>query len=248
MKLSIMFLTYNRPMMAQQTLIENLCNIGLDTDDYELLICDQGSDDTRFVESLKAKHASYVRLNKYNEGIARSLNQLIIRAKGKHLFFLPNDFLLPPFWALKLIAHAERIEHSGIVGFEGQDLKLPEREVNGLNICMHDPDASLIENSFQVFGPILITRELVGRIGGFCEDFHPYGLEDSDLCLRCIKAGLLCYYIPGLVSKHIGDDGANKDNTTKSFFSNAGLFRWRARNMDRIGLYEPLPIGRDEFI
>ncbi len=90
-----------------------------------------------------------------------------------------------------------------------------------------------------------MTRRLINTIGGFCEAYHPYGLEDSDYCFRAALSGFKNYYIPGLKSEHIGELGGQAKE--QSFFSNLGLHRWRAHNFYKIGLYEPLPMPKEEL-
>lgn len=247
-KISVLFLTFNRPDKALITLDLNLASAGIPRDEIELLICDQGTKDEHFIELLKQTNPDYIRLNVYNEGIARALNQLIIRATTNYFFFMPDDILLPKNWASELLRHVEAIPGSGIVGFEGQDLVLPEVECGGLTIRCNANPQDYLTDSVQVFGATLMTRNMIDVIGGYCEEYHPYGLEDSDLCFRCVLAGFLCYYIPNLKFNHIGVEQDLKREKESSFFSNVGLHRWRMFNYYRIGTRCPLPIKRDPLI
>lgn len=252
MKTSIMLLNFNRPEMTQSTLNHNLNNTG--TKDYELLFCDQGANGEprtpdfekllNYIESIKP---AYLRLNNYNEGIARSLNQLIIRAKGEYIYILGNDILMPDKWLSTAIEYAEDIPKSGIIGYEGQDLILPEKIIDclsGQKRTIRYEQNDFLDGS-QVYGPILITRQLLDEIGGFCEAFHPYGPEDADICFRAKLAGFMVYYIPGMKIDHIGlqygNSGTYKSIKEFSFFSNVGLHRWRIFNYSKIGYYEPFP-------
>ena len=84
---SICMITWGRPRVAKETIAQIMGSAGLDKDQYELLICDQGTVDADFIDYLKDLDTGYLRLNKFNEGLPRSLNQLILRAKGKHIFW-----------------------------------------------------------------------------------------------------------------------------------------------------------------
>jgi len=207
-KASIISLCYGRYDLTKQVYNANLSNCGMP---YELLICDQGlgaSDDERianmrprneFIEYLKSLSPSHLRLNEYNEGVARSLNQLMIRCSTDYIFFMPPDILLPDNWLRTLVDCASDIAFSGVVGFEEQDLILPEYKTVGSSgknytlACRRDGAL----DACQVYGATLVTRKLIDTIGYYCESYHPYGLEDTDYCFRAQLAGFLCYYIHG---------------------------------------------------
>lgn len=247
-KVSILILTLYRQELALPTITKNLERAG--TEDFEILICDQGTEDEEFINSLKQiRGVSYFRENKNNEGIARALNQLILRRKGEHVFFMPDDILLPENWLVELLKYAEAIPESGIIGFEGQNLILPEHEINGLKIHMKQCKGNP-EEGVQVFGATFITKKLLEIIGAFCEGYHPYGLEDSDYCFRCHLAGLLCYYIPGLKSEHLGtgNNSGMKDIKEFCYWSNLGFHRIRCINYYRSGLFEPWPMIKDSIL
>ena len=244
-KLSILFLT-NRSS-GFNVLRDNILKCKLSgPEEIELLICDQGSGQD-YAEKLKKINAVYHRMNHYNEGIARSLNQLILRSTAEHLFFMSDDIELPEGWDTTLLAYMQSIPQLGILGFEMQDLKLPEQIIHGFPLChnSYPRQHGFTQDDCQVYGNIMFTRDLVRSIGGFCEEYHPYGLEDADYCFRAIQAGYLCGYVPGLVAKHLGE---TRDVNKVAIQSNIGLHRWRAQNYHRIGLHEPLPMAREWLI
>lgn len=245
MRLSLLFLTHNRPILAKETLLKNLELIGLDKSEYELLICDQGTEDYTFTTWLSQLKPSYIRLNKYNEGISRSLNQLILRAKAPNMMYMADDVAMPPDWGKEMLRHTEGLIHTGIAGFEMGELKLPRENRFGFTICRNPNSDDMYEDKVQVYGNIVFTRNLIDTIGGFCEEYHPYGLEDADFCFRAILNDFLVYYIPGLRAAHLG---LNSDAKVKSHFSNVGNHRWRVANYRRIGTYERLPMLKECLI
>lgn len=254
MKASILCLTWNRCQLSKEVILKNLSRAGLFDSSYELLICDQGTKDPDFIQFLKSLSPAYLRLNKTNEGVARSLNQLIIRAKGKYFFFMPNDIELPDGWLATLIKYADVIPNSGIIGFQGQDLVLPSEFIDCTDGIRREircqPDPRILEGC-QVFGATLFTRKLIETIGGFDQAYHPFGLEDSDFCFRSRLAGFLCYYIPGVVAVHKGDrsvqDPEYLSNKTYSFMSNLGYHRQKTFLYYKHGIFEKLPELRDEL-
>jgi len=249
-----MFLTHNRPHMARQTLEQNLANTGLEPHEFELLVTYNQAKDEPLIEYFKSLNLSDLRLNVYNEGVARSLNQMLIRSRGQNMVFLPDDFLMPDGWLKAMCDFADDISIAGVVGLEGQDRVLPPHIIIGASgkeyECAFKPEVDTSNlNSLegvQIFGATMFTRRLIDRIGGFAEMFHPYGSEDSDICFRAVLVGFLCAYLRGLKSRHLGveEDRPNHDEKVKAFFSNVGFLRQRVFNYQLDGLYEPLPKKR----
>jgi GT2 family glycosyltransferase len=249
-RVSLLSLTLNRPEIAKPIIQKNLEMAGYD--DYELLICDQGSTDQSYIQWLQDLNPFHFRKNVYNEGISRALNQLIIRSSGEYFFLFTDDILLSPNWLKTVVEYADDIPMSGIIGFEGQDLKHPQEKVIGKSgierIICREPKQSKLEGS-QVFGSCLISKDVITAIGVFHEGYHPYGLEDSDFCFRTKLVGYLVYYIPGLMSKHMDEKPPETSPhgiyKNFSYFSNLGYHRWRATHYGQIGLYEPFPVPKN---
>lgn len=254
---TIMGLTYMRKDVTEKVYTNNLKNAGYD---YELMVCDNGhrNDDAyehdspvKFIESLKP---NYFRKNTYNEGIARALNQMIIRSKADLVFFMPSDIILPNNWLKIMVEYATDIPQSGIIGFEGQDLKLPLQNFEtkqGTN-KMVNCQTKIVLDGCQIFGATMITRNLINTIGYFCEDYLLFGFEDSDYCFRSQIAGFRNYYIPGLKSEHIANDSDSgslyRQEKDFALWGNAGMHRWRMHNYGRIGLYVPPPMLRNDML
>lgn len=247
MRLSLLFLTYNRPVLAKEILVKNLETIGLDPSEYELLICDQGTEDYTFTTWLNSLKPAHLRLNKYNEGISRSLNQLILRAKAPNMMYMADDVMMPEGWGKEILRYVEYLPQTGIAGFEMGELKLPlfRWPDSALDVCMNTNRDDIYNDKVQVYGNIVFTKQLIDVIGGFCEEYHPYGLEDADFCFRAILSNFLVYYIPGLKAVHLG---MNSDAKIRSHYSNVGHHRWRVANYSRIGTFERLPMLKECLI
>lgn len=237
-----MGLCMGRNELTLSTWTENLKRAGAE---YDLFITDQGEavKDQLWKDTLLSFKPKYLRDNLGNEGIARSLNQMMIRSANPYYFFMPPDILLPENWLAKFIDHAQNIPNPGIIGFLGQGLQLPKHEVNG-RIIYSNTHSMDLENS-QVLGAVGWSYEVVNKIGFFCQDYHPYGWEDADYCFRSHMAGFNNFLIDDH-SKDLGNDYHSKTmySEIKKFMSlsNIGLHRWRAQNYHIIGLYEKPPI------
>jgi Glycosyl transferase family 2 len=241
-KCAILALTMGREELTLRLFKENMKKAGYP---FELLLTDQGvaCGDPKYAVQLLELKPSYHRFNQCNEGVARSLNQMILRSKADLFFFMPNDFELPQDWLKTMVETVEVVEKSGIIGFLGQDLILPKMYVNGKTVYSGHDQPGLEES--LVLGAIGFTRTLINTIGYFCEEYHPFGWEDADFCFRAKIAGFFNYLVDA-ESNHMGVGEHNSEtyHLIKRFMatSNIGLHRWRAMNYAKVGVYCPPPI------
>jgi GT2 family glycosyltransferase len=59
---------------------------------------------------------------------------------------------------------------------------------------------------------MMVRHNLFSKIGGFNENFYPYGWEDVYLCLRAKKNGCYTFYLPDAVLIHKGTRLGRKPN------------------------------------
>lgn len=242
-KISILMLTIDRYEITKKTLENNLANIDMN---YELLVCDNGSKDKRIIEFIKnIPCLSYHRINQSNEGVASSFNQLKIRATGSHICLMGNDILMPKHWASEMVKYADGVKYSGLIGMDwGHPIPvLDTREGIHAHYVTSKVD--------KVFGTTLFRRDVMMSVGGFCEDFNPYGLEDSDLNNRVTLSGFKSLYVPNMKSEHLGNDVGQKTEYRKmkniSLKKNALIYEKRAENYSSAGCYEPFPEATDSI-
>lgn len=136
------------------------------------------------------------------KGISAAFNEGLRQCDGSHVVFMANDILMPDNWLSEMVRHIDGIPNSGIVGIHTVETLTPIETVNGFQIHpVHTP-----------FGNTIIKYELVDKIGGYNEDYDPYGMQDSDYGERAKIAGYLNYYLPNMKAEHIGHDvGDNSD-------------------------------------
>jgi GT2 family glycosyltransferase len=108
---------------------------------------------------------------------------------------LANDILLPENWLLKWVNYSNLIPKTGIIGIH----------------CVEDlpPLTDGVHKVHTPFGDNYLTRELIDTIGGYNEEYDPYGMQDRDFAERATIAGFTNYYLPDLRSEHIGHDVGN---------------------------------------
>jgi GT2 family glycosyltransferase len=210
-------MTINRYPGCVENLEYNLAICGIDLSNAEILWADNGSADPQCIRygiSKTEPRLAYERMNSKNEGVARTLNQLIMRSRGEFVVQLGNDYHMPRDWLRYMIWHAKNIGNTGMVGitWQGQTTNrqsLPTRKGGLAEVDLRPFDKPL-------FGVKLKTRELLDKVGAFDPAFHPYGYEDSDYHHRATVAGFRNYYIVDAKARHLGD-GILKDplRTTK---------------------------------
>jgi glycosyltransferase involved in cell wall biosynthesis len=194
MKVSIIMITIDRYEQTKKTLDKILNNTGYE--DFELLVADNGSTDERVIDYIKSLNPAVHLINGENKGVARTLNQLILRAKGDLIVHTGNDIDLPDGWLKGLLDCHKAIPNTGIAAIHTVEKLYPVQEVNGVGVHVGK----------RIFGTKMFSRKLIDKIGYYREDYHPYGMEDSDLSLRSHYSGMINYYIPSLRARHEGHD------------------------------------------
>lgn len=147
-----------------------------------------------------------------NDGIYRSAFAGCVKQCVQNYYYdavvtMANDITMPDGW-LKSMVHAMIYDNAGIIGIHTVEA-LPEKDING----MHP--------TFMPFGNVLITRDVIAKIGFFNEDHDPYGMQDSDYGYRATKAGFYNFYLPNMKAEHIGHDVGDTSEYRK--MKDAGL-------------------------
>jgi dihydroorotase len=109
-------------------------------------------------------------------GIAAGVNAGLKMTKAYDgVCILANDILLPENWLLKWVNYSNLIPKTGIIGIHCVE-NLPPL-TDGVH-KVHTP-----------FGDNYLTRELIDTIGGYNEEYDPYGMQDQDFAERANIAG-----------------------------------------------------------
>lgn len=140
------------------------------------------------------------------KGIAAALNEGIRQAAGHDaIVTMANDILMPDDWLAQMAHHASVIKQTGMCGIHTVEGQGDLTEYDGLKVYQ----------SFTAFGNVLIPMRVIDRIGGFNEEYDPYGMQDADFALRCNRVGFVNYYIAGMKAEHIGHDVGEKTDYRK---------------------------------
>lgn len=204
-ELSIILVLFNQApltLLCLRSLIDN-------TDvAAEIIIVDNNSTDDSADMMAKVQGAKLIH-NAENVGFVHAVNQGAAAAKGKHLLLLNNDALLQPGSlraALEVFASEDKV---GAVGGRIRLLDGTLQEAGSIiwqdGACLgygrgQDPqsaeymfrrDVDYCSGAF-----LMIPRSLFNELDGFDVDFAPAYYEESDFCIRLIKAGYRIIYEP----------------------------------------------------
>ncbi|MBT9486717.1 MAG: glycoside hydrolase family 99-like domain-containing protein [Rubrivivax sp.] len=195
---------------------------------YEVIVTDDASDpDVERV--LRSVPNLRYRRNPQNLGFLRNCNAALPMVRGRWTLLLNNDVQVPKGWLDRLRDVFERGPQVGIVGpafvypsghlqEAGGVFRIDGSAVMvGLNDDPAAPAFSYPRRVDYVSGAcLMIQSELLGRLGGFSDEFLPCYCEDSDLCLRAIEAGFEVWVDPRVhVVHHLSRTTAAMDGDFK---------------------------------
>jgi len=194
MNIAVILLTLNRENLTKQVVDQNFYNSGYNADCY---LIDNGSDHVPYnLYNWEGCNASFGK-----RGIAAAVNKGLKMTKTYDgVCLMANDILMPDNWLSNWVTFAKKIPNTGIIGLHCVE-ELP-------------PLIDGIHKTHTPFGNNFITRKLINSIGGYNEEYDPYGMQDRDYAERAILAGFTNYYIQGK-SEHIGHDVGNNSEYRK---------------------------------
>jgi len=164
--------------------------------DWQLCLCDDGSDDPLLTSTMVELAASDPRIVvvalEENGGISRASNRALQEARGEFVVLLDHDDVLAPTALAELAAAVTAGDDVDVV-YSDED-KLDEL---GKRFEPHfkpdwDPDLLL---TYPYLGHVTaVRRELLERIGGFRPEFD--GSQDYDVMLRATEQARRIAHIP----------------------------------------------------
>jgi GT2 family glycosyltransferase len=151
-----------------------------------------------------------------NVGVAKALNEGVMKADAELIALLNNDIELEPRWIEELVAAL--LQHPDAASVSGKLLRFDRRDVidaagDGMrwssaafNRGAGEPDRGQFDRPEPVFsacaGAALYRRAAFEDVGPFDEDFFAY-LEDIDWSLRAQLRGYASRYVPAAVAYHM---------------------------------------------
>jgi glycosyltransferase involved in cell wall biosynthesis len=206
-KISVVISTYNRPVKVAKT-IECFSNQTIPTEDYEIVIVDNGSKEpVVLAENLRQKDIKLIRFEQNKErSISRStaVNNTI----GELIVFSDDDLIVESdFLEHHIKAHTEwdKLMAIGKIILPPERLSEPgirfRQELEQLGI---PTTRGLVKiPNFGTAANMSISRELFLNLGGF--DPELAGIEDQDFAMRHTANGGNIAYLPEAVAIHDDD-------------------------------------------
>lgn len=224
---------------------------------WELLVVDNNStDQTKMVVDSFVGRLPIRYLFEGRQGKAHACNSALAVATGDLLFFTDDDAVVQEGWIEVMWATANQHPEIGFFGgkvvpiWEHQcpewfDLKVtPELACVIPSVDEGDSEFGITGEGFIPVGAnMCVRRSVFENIGLFCAELGPRkddGLpgEDSDVCLRAIRAGFAGLYVPEAVVKH----PASPERTTKGY-----IWKYQYRYGRSVVLTRP-PLEKENLI
>ena len=237
-KVAIIILTYSQDKLLDSCIdsIEDKT----DYKNYKIFVIDNNSE-KKIGDKIKKKFPKVrVVINDKNYGFSKGNNIGIDIARREYdpdYFLILNDDTetVQKNWLKKLIKIYDREKNLGILGCK---LIYPDgkfQSVGGfvrgwqINLLKNLDKDQLIEVDHIMGAFMLIQRSAMDKLNGFDEDFSPYLLEDTDLCLRAKKLGFSVKSFEGVEFIHRAHQSFKSSRDKKLFFrfKNDIIFSWR---------------------
>jgi hypothetical protein len=197
----------------------------------EVIVVDNGSEDGAAEMTAQEFPDVFLIRNTTNRGYAKASNQAARRARGRHLFFLNNDTVIPTGTLLALSAYADAHPEVGMIGPRLRDgfgrVQVSCRRQPTLCTFLHRTSllrwTQMLRPSYQryrrsrrqEFGPndirpagmllgaaLFLPRKVFDECGGWDEDFT-FGGEDLELSVR-VSRKYRVVYVPRVEITHFG--------------------------------------------
>jgi hypothetical protein len=194
---------------------------------FETIVVDNGSTDGS-ADLAEQEFGARVIRNAENRGFCAGNNQGIAAARGEFIALLNNDAEAEPGWLAALHRACSARPDVGMAASKVLVWEDPRRIDKAGHLIFPDGqnrgrgsgalDQGQYGREEEVLWPdgcaAMYRKEMLGRIGGFDEDFFAYG-DDAELGLRARIAGWKCVYTPGAVVRHhrgatLGKDSARR--------------------------------------
>lgn len=195
-EISVIMGIYNENRKQAAQAITSILNQTLK--DFEFIICDDGSG-TEFYQWLQRYCGKDARIrllrNKENKGLAFALNRCLSCASGKYIARMDADDRSK---ADRLEKQAAFLRLHTEYALVGSSVLLADRHgVWGKRRLEKEPQReSFLNTSPFVHPSVMIRREVMDRLHGYCESPAALRAEDYELFMRLYASGFCGYNLP----------------------------------------------------
>ncbi len=200
-RITIMMSIYN----PDQRLLEAIRSVALsNTNDYEIVIADDGSS-TKSFDSIERELARYpwvpavVYARPVNAGVMTVRNWIINHARGKYIFNLDQDNLVYPD-CLKTLSDALDQDPDAAFAYgilEGFDSRGP------VDLISHLPwSKQRLGSGNWIDAMAMMRRDILLEVEGYSKDLRTWGYEDFELWCRLADRGYGAAFVPSIVGRY----------------------------------------------
>ena len=238
----LLLLTWNREDLLKPCMKRIFAHTELPC---RLILIDNGSTDPGTLEYISRLQPpphlklEIVRLPE-NLSISKAINQGLSRVKSPWVCLLNNDILVTEGWLSEMIRVAQvnpnigllnpHSNQFGVVPGAGEIIDRVAQRLKPLS-------RQWIENMECVGFCLLLSKEVLDRVGRFDEEYEFFYFEDADYCLRVHQAGLDCAIAQGAYVYHHGGATLTTDPLKeKRFRENEERFfqKWNREKPKRV--------------
>jgi len=186
-----------------------------------------------------------------NLGFSGGNNVGIRAAKGDYLFIINNDTEFTPGLIEGLLEVFEKHPDAGVVspkfhyyfdkgtieyaGYESVNIFTGR---NGMIGCREKDKGQydvLSETNYAHGGAMMVSRDVIEKVGGLHEDFFLY-YEEFDWCNQIKRAGFKIYYQPKSLIYHKESMTTGKESPLKTYYITRNRILYMRRNVPLPGL------------
>ncbi len=175
-----------------------------------LIIVDNGSEPfvRTFLQTVRPQGAIQEVLllqNQTNEGFPKGMNRGLRVACAAYVCLLNNDLRFTPHWLSRLLEVADQHPEIGILNPASNTFG--DHPPRGMPLeayanSLASKRGVYVEVGMCIGFCMLITREVLDRIGGLNEEVERIFFEDEDFCMRAQQAGFQCVVAAGSYVYH----------------------------------------------
>ena len=258
---SVVILHYNTPVFLEGALDSVVRAV--QERNAEIIVADNASPDFDVDDFRRRFPQVKFIVHPENYGFARGNNLAVEAARGRRIFLLNPDVLVPEPLFDRMNACMDGLNKPGLCSvrlIDGHGRYLPESKrrvptltgIAGKMLSRKAGDfwsggyydrrlANTADGPAEVFVGALLgfEREAYLRLGGLDEDFFMYG-EDIDLSVRFLRAGLTNYYLGSSAAVHFKGESTPRDPVYRRHFTRAAEIYMQKHHPTAYRLTAPL--------
>lgn len=234
--LSVIMGIYNEKNLTQvKAAIDSILNQAWD--DFEFIICDDGSDKSLYNWLCKyCQKNSRIQIirNKSNMGLAMTLNHCLKYAKGKYIARMDADDISVPERFEKQIHFLEKNTEYAMVGSNAR--LIDEENIWGRRIMPEKPEKKdFLKNSPFIHPSMVFRADALRQLHGYSNQNYALRTEDYELFMRAYSMGMRGYNLQECLILYREDKNAYKK---RKYRYRICEYHVRKKGFQSLGIYK----------